>query len=79
MPTPMRPSNGSHTLTTTSPGSTVVTYVFGDGGMETSFGILGWDTGPPAHFERGSVGVTFYDDGSFVAVNGAENHYGTWT
>lgn len=77
--TPVRPPNGPHTLTVSSPPS-VVSYAFAPDGVRTTFGSLAWYDDPaPLHCQRGSIGITFYDDGTFVAVNGSENYSGTWT
>ena len=56
-------------MTTHNP-ATTVTYVFTADGVKTTFGLLTWYDGPPVHCEHGEVGITFYDDHTFVAVNG---------
>lgn len=81
MPSKTRPTTGVYRLTTTSP-STSVLYGIGAVGVYTTFGILEWvQDGSPAgngHYQRGDIGITFYDDGTFVAVNGSESYSGTW-
>lgn len=78
MSIPVRPANGQHTLVVSSPPS-VVTYVFSPDGIRTSFGTLAWYDDPaPLHAQHGVIGITFYDDGTFVAVNGSESYAGTW-
>ncbi len=76
MSVPVRPPNGPHTLVTAG---TSVAYVFTDAGVQTTFGLLTWRDGPPLHLECGDVGITLYDDGHFVAVNGGVSYAGTWT
>lgn len=80
MASPVRPPNGVHVfhMTDQNGNTTHVSYRFTDAGMETSFGTLPWEAGPPGHFELGSIGMTPYDDGSAVAVNGSVSYAGSW-
>lgn len=75
-----KPANGSWRLTTESPATSVV-YAVSSAGLRTTFGILVWvqdGSGDDGHFQKNGIGITFYDDGTFVAVNGSESFDGTW-
>ena len=78
-----RPAAGSYRLTTDSPSTSVVYSVTNDG-IPTTFGLLEWvvDGTPQStngHYQSGSVGITFYNDGTFVGSNNGTPYTGTWT
>lgn len=81
MPNKTRPGNGPIRMQTSSPPTDVV-YQMTAGGLVTTFGTLGWvvdgEGEGNGHFQRQGVGITYYDDGSFVAVNGPDSYSGTW-
>ena len=78
----MKPANGRYVLTTLGqPGipPTSVTYEVTDDGIPTTFGLLLWvENPPPGMFAKNDVAIRFTDSTNFIAVNGPDNHAGTY-
>lgn len=71
---------GYYRLVTQPPGPvTTVIYSVTADGVLTTFGLLEWaQTQDGWVASSGSIGLRFFADGTFVAVNGAEEHHGSW-
>ena len=82
MPATVRPSPGQYRFSTTNPTTSVIYGITMAGVVTTTFGTLPWVSDGEGenngHFQRGTIGVTLFDDGSFVGSNGSETFTGTW-
>ncbi len=79
MPQGVKLTPGQYRLTTTNPPTTVV-YTVDANGVNTTFGYLEWqDSGDgTGAYINAQVGLMFFADGTFKAMNGAQQIPGTY-